>query len=86
MVKDQERGTPEATSQFNARFGARVKALREAHDPYLSQEAAAHRAGIAVSAWSRVEPGVQAVHPQRLMGIARALDVQVGTLFDGLDG
>ncbi|MGP5098319.1 helix-turn-helix domain-containing protein [Brachybacterium alimentarium] len=86
---DQERtpsGAQDVTALFNARFGARVKTLRESHQPYLSQEAAAHRAGVAVSTWSRVERGLQAVHPQRLLGIAEALDVEIGELFVGLDG
>lgn len=66
-------------------FGARVKRLREAHVPYLSQEAAAHRAGIAVSTWSRVERGLQAVHPQRSLGIAHTLGVDINALFEGVD-
>lgn len=74
-----------STAQFNAVFGARVKHLREAHQPYLSQEAAAHRAGIAVSTWSRVERGLQAVHPQRLPGVARTLGVDINTLFEAVD-
>ena len=81
-MKDQDRAGIDQTAQFNSRFGARVKRLREAHVPYLSQEAAAHRAGVAVSTWSRVERGLQSVHPQRLPGIARSLGVGIADLFE----
>lgn len=81
-MKDKPAPADDSTAQFNARFGARVKRLREAHVPYLSQEAAAHRAGVAVSTWSRVERGLQSVHPQRLPGIARSLGVGIANLFE----
>lgn len=72
----------DTTSQFNRRFGARIKYLRESHEPYLSQEKSAFLADYAVSSWSRLERGVQACHPQKLPIIARTLGVDINSLFD----
>lgn len=66
---------------FNQQFGKRIKFLREAHDPYLSQERAAHEAGYAVSSWSRLERGIQSCHVQKIPDIARVLGVSIDALF-----
>lgn len=78
--------TPEeGTTQFGKKFGARVRALREAAPGSPSQEKCAHEVGIALSSWSRLERGHSVPHASRLPAIARVLNVDLNELFRDLD-
>lgn len=74
----------EHSEAFSRKFGARVRSLREVTPGRPSQEACAHRVGIALSSWSRLERGLSVPHASKLPAIARVLEVDMNTLFDGL--
>jgi len=64
---------------LRARFGRRVRALREKHS--LTQEEFAERAGISVDFLSLIERGRNSPSFENLQGIADALHVSVASLF-----
>lgn len=70
---------------FHAAFGRQIRSLRRSRR--LTQEEAAHRAGIHVTYLSGVERGARNPSLKNIRAIARALDARVGDLFSfELDG
>lgn len=65
-------------------FGKRVRELRLATG--LSQEALAHKAGIDRTYMSGVERGVRNPSLKNIARIAKALDVGVAELMEGVEG
>lgn len=65
-------------SEIKARFGRRLRQLREAHG--LSQEELAFRAGLHRTYVSSAERGERNVSLVNLVRLARALDVHVSEL------
>ena len=63
--------------------GRRFRALREARG--WSQEAFAHHCGLDRTYYGGIERGERNVAVINLLRIARALDVETGELFRGLD-
>lgn len=74
----------ESPETFSRKFGARVRSLRESAPGHPSQEACAHKIGIALSSWSRLERGLSVPHASKIPAIAKVLEVDMNTLFDGL--
>lgn len=65
-----------------ARLGKRVRALRL--EKKLTQEQAAERAGLDEKHFQVIEGGRMNVTVATLVGIARALDVTLAELFEGV--
>jgi transcriptional regulator with XRE-family HTH domain len=65
------------------RFGAHVRALREAR--HLTQEALAELSDLSVDAIRRIERGAFSPSLNTLAGLAGGLEVSLATLFEGFD-
>ena len=64
------------------KVGARVRAIRTAHRPRLSQEALAHAADLERAYVSGVERGEFNISIDALARLARALNVHIRDFFD----
>lgn len=60
----------------------RLKELREAHDPPITQEQLAVRAGVAVRTVTRAEKGTHTTSRDNLKKIARVLGVKLDDLYE----
>lgn len=72
----------EISSKLLVRFGGRVRELRQATG--LSQEAFAERCGLDRTYISGIERGKRNVSLENLKVIAKALNVTLSRLFEGL--
>lgn len=71
------------TEPVDLALAAAVRGLREAHG--LTQEDAAHAAGLTVGSYARIERGKSNPAWTTLRRIAEALDVTVGELVDAAE-
>ena len=62
-------------------LGKRIRQLRQARSPKLTQEDLAERADISVSFLSMIERGERAPHIETLLRVAAALQVSISELF-----
>lgn len=65
------------------RFGAHIKALRDAR--HLTQEALAERSDLSVDAIRRIERGAFSPSLNTVDGLAKGLDVSLASLFGSFD-
>ncbi len=67
-----------------ARIGERIAVLRKAKKPRLTQEEAAHAAGLTLRHYQRLEAGTENPTATTLMGLADALGVSVSQIMEDL--
>jgi transcriptional regulator with XRE-family HTH domain len=63
-------------------IGQRIAVLRKAKTPKLTQEDAAHAAGLTLRHYQRLEAGTENPTATTLMGLAKALGVPVSQILD----
>lgn len=67
-----------STSDRKAALGAAIRAARE--DAGITQEAAAHEAGVTVGTWSQLERGKSDPRFSTLVAVAAALGIKTSEL------
>ena len=70
------------TEQLNQAIGFRLRSIREAQVPKLTQEVAAHLAGIKKQAMSAIERGKQSATVPQLVLLAQLYGIHPGVILD----
>lgn len=82
-LASERRLTPETMSDTTKQLGQRIRELRRALT--YTQEELAELGGISVSFLSMIERAERVPHVETLVGLAKALGVNLSQIFDGIN-